>query len=234
MKTINYQKIVNLSHIIQPSIPLWPGDPPVEFETVAKLDKDDYYLRKFSMGEHSGTHINAPNTFDKDGISIDQYSPQSLVIPAIVIDFRSQTEKNFDSVLTIADILAWEKKYHQIPSNCAVLLYTGWQEKWDNPQAFLNADTQGKLHFPGFSQDAIAYLLKERKIAGVGIDTHGIDGGKNDSFTTNKLMLKSQSIVLENLTNLDQLPPYGITLVMGILKLLEGSGSPVSVLAFVA
>ena len=234
MNSINYRKIVDLSHIIKASIPLWQGDPPVEFETVAKLNQDGYYLRKFSIGEHSGTHINAPNTFDTDGISIDQYSPESLVMPAIVIDFRSQTEKNFDSVLTIADILAWEKNYDQIPSNCAVLLYTGWQEKWDNPQAFLNPDTQGNLHFPGFSKDAIVYLLNERKIAGVGIDTHGIDGGKDDSFTANKLILKSQGIVLENLTNLDQLPPYGITLVIGILKLFEGSGSPASVLAFVA
>src|SRR6476469_3490735 len=68
--TINYSRVIHLSHGINPQIPQWPNDPPVEFEPAAELDKDGYYLRRFSMGEHSATHINAPNSFHADGVGI--------------------------------------------------------------------------------------------------------------------------------------------------------------------
>jgi kynurenine formamidase len=90
LKSITYTKIVDLSHVIDPNIPIWQNDPPVEFESVAELEKDGYYLRRFSMGEHSGTHINAPNSFYPDGIGIDSYPSESLVVPAIVIGYSSQ------------------------------------------------------------------------------------------------------------------------------------------------
>lgn len=89
------------------------------------------------------------------------------------------------------------------------------------------------MHFPGFSSYATQFLLKERQIAGLGIDTHGVDPGQDNSFTTNRLVLAQQGIILENLTNLDQLPPKGTTLAIAPLRLRGGSGSPVGVLAFV-
>jgi kynurenine formamidase len=112
-----------------------------------------------------------------------------------------------------------------------VLLFTGWQSKWSDDAAFLNQDASGGLHFPGFGSEATQFLLAERHIAGVGIDTHGVDSGQNTTFTTNRLVLEQPRIVLENLTNLDQLPAIGTTLVIGVLRLLGGSGSPVAVLA---
>jgi kynurenine formamidase len=226
-------RILHLSHIIDPDIPQWQGDPPVEFETVAELEKHGYYLRRFSMGEHSATHINAPNSFHRDGVGIDQYPAESLIVPAIVIDICVQAAINPDYVLTVADILAWEEKYGQITADCVVLLNTGWQEKWFDKKAFFNKDAEGNLHFPGFSSDVTQFLLNERQIAGVGIDTHGVDSGQDTTFATNSLVLEKPRIVLENLTNLHQLPPLGTTLVIGILRLRGGSGSPVSVLALV-
>jgi kynurenine formamidase len=74
-------------------------------------------------------------------------------------------------------------------------------------------------------------LLSQRQIAGVGIDTHGVDSGQDTTFATNLLVLEQPRIVLENLTNLDQLPAIGTILVIGVLRLLGGSGSPVAVLA---
>ncbi|MFH7026702.1 MAG: cyclase family protein [Heteroscytonema crispum UTEX LB 1556] len=226
-------RVIHLSHIIDPDIPQWQGDPPVEFETVAELEKHGYYLRRFSMGEHSATHINAPNSFHRDGVGIDQYPAESLIVPAVVIDICDQAAVNPDYVLTVADILAWEEKYGQIPVGSVVLLNTGWQEKWFDKKAFFNKDAEGNLHFPGFGSDATQFLLNERQIAGVGIDTHGVDSGQDTTFATNSLVLEKPRIVLENLTNLHQLPPLGTTLVIGILRLRGGSGSPVSVLALV-
>lgn len=234
LRTIAYRQIIDLTHPIHPNIPIWPGDPATEFETVSQIEKDGYFLRKFSMGEHSGTHINAPNSFYTEGASIDTYSPQSLVCPAIAIDIRDQSLANPDYSLTIDDILNWERQHKLIEPGNLVLLYTGWQAKWDDERAFFNRDDRGICHFPGFGKAATRFLLEERSIAGIGTDTHGVDPGRDQSFAVNKLILEKQRIVLENLANLDLLPAADFTLAIGIMRLFGGSGSPVSVLAFVA
>ncbi|NEU76741.1 cyclase [Hassallia byssoidea VB512170] len=228
-----YSRVIHLSHTIDTDILQWQGDPPVEFDTVAELEKDGYYLRRFSLGEHSATHINAPKSFHNFGVGIDKYSAESLVVSAVVIDIRVQTAVNFDYVLTVADVLAWEEEYGKIPAKSVVILYTGWQEKWRDKNAFFNQDAQGSLHFPGFGSDATQFLLNERQIAGVGIDTHGVDSGQDTSFAINRLVLEKPRLVLENLTNLDQLPPRGAMLAIAPLLLQNGSGSPVGVLALV-
>jgi len=226
-----YSRIIHLSHIIDTDIPQWQGDPPVKFDTVAELEKDNYYLRRFSLGEHSATHINAPKSFHSFGVGIDKYPAESLVVPAVVIDIRAQSAVNSDYVLTVADVLAWEEEYSEITAGSVVILYTGWQDKWCDKNAFFNQDALGSLHFPGFGSDATQFLLNERQIAGVGIDTHGVDSGQDTSFTINRLVLEKPRIVLENLTNLDQLPPRGAMLAIAPLLLQDGSGSPVGVLA---
>ncbi|MDZ7966284.1 MAG: cyclase family protein [Nostoc sp. DedSLP03] len=231
--SITYTRVIHLSHVIDIDIPQWSGDPTVEFETVAELNNDGYYLRRFSLGEHSATHINAPNSFHSSAVGIDQYPAQSLVVPAVVINVCQATAVNPDYALTVADVLAWEAEYGEISAGCVVILNTGWQKKWLDKSAFLNHDAQGIPHFPGFGSDATQFLLDRRQIVGVGIDTHGVDPGQDNSFTINRLVLEQPRIVLENLTNLDQLPPKGTTLAIAPLRLRGGSGSPVGVLAFV-
>ncbi|MEH1829476.1 MAG: cyclase family protein [Nostoc sp.] len=231
--SITYTRVIHLSHVIDVDIPQWSGDPTVEFETVAELNNDGYYLRRFSLGEHSATHINAPNSFHSSALGIDQYPAQSLVVPAVVINICQATADNSDYALTIADVLAWEEEQGEISPGCVVLLNTGWQKKWFDKSAFLNHDAQGIPHFPGFGSDATQFLLDERQIIGVGIDTHGVDPGQDNSFAINRLVLEQPRIVLENLTNLDQLPPKGTTLAIAPLRLRGGSGSPVGVLALV-
>ena len=237
-RTISYSLIVDLSHPIHSDVPRWPGDPPVEFHTVADLETDGYFLRKFSLGEHSGTHINAPASFHAEGATIDNYTGASLVTPAVVMDLREKAGSNPNYTLGVADVLAWEQRHGPVPSGSVTLLLTGWQDKWSNPAEFLGTEFRGEdaeegLSFPGFGLDAVCFLLAERGIAGVGIDTHGVDGGQGADFAVNRLVLEELRIVLENLNNLDQLPPTGATLVIGVLRLRGGSGCPVSVTAFV-
>ncbi len=233
LKAIAYSRVIHLSHVIHSHIPQWPDDPRAEFETVSELEKHGYYLRRFSLGEHSATHINAPKSFYPDGVGIDYYPAESLVAGAVVIDIRKQVTINSDYVLTPADVCLWEQQYSPIPPGSIVLLYSGWQEKWQDPIAFFNKDASEEMHFPGFSREATQFLLNERQIMGVGIDTHGVDSGQDSTFATNRLVLEQPRIVLENLTNLDRLTPTGTTLVIGILRLLDGSGSPAAVMAFV-
>jgi len=112
-------------------------------------------------------------------------------------------------------------------------LCTGWSSRWSDPATFLGLDTDGGKHFPGFGGAATDFLLAERNIAGVGIDTHGVDGGQDTELVVNRRVLEEPRLVLENLTNLDRLPTREVTLVIGILRLRGGAGSPASVLAFV-
>ncbi|PID56696.1 cyclase [candidate division KSB3 bacterium] len=233
MNTIRFSRVIDLSHVIDVNIPVWPGDPPVAFETVADLQNDGYYLRSFSLGEHAATHLNAPNCFHEEGVGIDDYSAESLVVPAIVIDIRRQAAANPDYALTQNDVLTWEEQHGPIPAGSLVLLYTGWQEKWNTPADFFHQDETGGMHFPGFGAETTTFLMKERHIAGVGIDTHGVDPGQDDSYATNVQLSAQQGIILECLTNLDQLPPAGTTLVIGILRIRGASGTPASVMAFV-
>ena len=232
-KTIEFSRVVDLSHTISGNIPLWPGDPPVELEAVAQFDPDGYYLRRFSMGEHSATHMNAPNSFHDGAHGIDGYEPDSLVVPAVVVDVRAQADADPDHQVSVADLKAWEEEHGRIPEGAVVLAFTGWQELWGDADAFFGEDADGNMHFPGFSGEAAAFLLEERSAAGVGIDTHGVDPGLDEEYAVNTQVLAVNGIVLENLTNLDQLPAVGTTIAIGILRLEEGSGSPVSVLAFV-
>lgn len=230
---MQFHHVIDLSHTLHPDIPQWPGDPGLYLEEVANLQRDGFYLRRFSLGEHSGTHINAPAAFHSGGVGIDQYPPSAFVAPAIVIDVRERARTNPDYRLGVNVLLEWEKEHGAIPAGCLALLHTGWQEQWNNPHAYLGEDGDGVLHFPGFGVEALGVLLTQRGAAGIGIDTHGVDGGRDTTFSINRRTLERQRIVLENLCNLDQLPPVGATLVIGTLRLQGGSGSPASVLAFI-
>ena len=233
-KSITYSHVVDLSHVISPSIPLWPGDPHVVFKVVATMNKDGYYLRKFTIGEHSATHMNAPNSFIAGNTqAITSYPPEQRVVPAVVIDVRDKAATNPDYRLTKQDVLNWEAKNGQIAPGSFVILFTGWEDKWNDPKAFINQDASGNLHFPGFAGATTRWLLADRQISGVGIDTHGVDPGLDTSYATNTQIAQAHKIAIECMANLDQLPPTGATLVLGPLQLKHGSGSPLSVMAFV-
>ena len=230
---IGYSRVVDMTHVIRTGIPQWPGDPPVEFQDVAQIGTHGFYLRRFSMGKHSGTHMNAPRGFHAEGAGIDSYAPEDLVVPAIVIDVRDQADAYPDIELSTTDILAWEKRHGLVPEGTMALLYTGWQHKWEDAEAYLGLDGRGGLHFPGFGQDTARLLVEERGVAGLGTDAAGVEPGQDGSFYANRLVLATQGLVLECLDNLDQLPPTGATLVIGPLRLEGGGGAPATVLALI-
>jgi kynurenine formamidase len=232
--TITYSKVVDLSHVIDPGIPLWPGDPKVVFTTVATMKKDGYFLRSFTIGEHSATHMNAPNSFvDGNTQAITSYGPEQRVVPAAVIDVREQCAADPDYQLSKQDVADWENQNGELPPGTFVIMFTGWQDKWNDPKAFFNEDAKGNLHFPGFAPATTAWLVGDRRIAGVGIDTHGVDPGLDTSYATNTAMAENHLIAVECMTNLDEMPATGATLAMAPLQLRGGSGSPLSILAFV-
>ena len=228
-----WRKVVNLSHPLHPDIPQWPGDPPVLLDVHSRIESDGYFLRRIKLGEHSGTHMNAPASFYPDGITIDQYDPESFIAPAVVLDMSGPSEEDPDYLLGVEEVERWERIHRTIARSSVVLLHTGYQQHWNSPGRFLNLDPKGTAHFPGFDPEAARFLVEGRGAAGIGIDTHGVDGGMDTTFAVNRLVLAEPRLVLENLANLDQLPPKGTTLIIAPLPLVGGSGAPVSVLALV-
>ena len=231
--SISYSKVIDLSWPIHADMPRWPGDPSVEFETVADIGKDGYFLRRFTMGEHSGTHLSAPSSFGHDAPGHQGFSPRDLVRPAIVIDMVARAEANRDYALTMNDVLDWESDHSPVPEGSVALLRTGWHARWNTPGEYLGGCANGELHFPGFGLDAAQLLVEGRNIAGIGTDTAGAEPGTDTGFSVSRYALDHHSIVLENLVNLDLLPPTGTLLVIGLLRLDGGSGGPAAVTALV-
>ncbi len=231
IKTIVYRRVVDLSHPISPDIPVWPGDPAVSFETVAHLSREGYYLRRFSMGEHSGTHLASPAAFDSLGSGPDDLPASSLILPATVMDVTGRVDSDADYALSVDDIVDWESRHETIAPGSLALLFTGWQRYWEQPERFINLGEDGMMHTPGFSAEAAGFLLRQRKVSGLGTDTHGIDVGVDTDLTVSRMALAESAVALECLNNLDRLPPTGATVIVGRLRLVGGSGSPAGVLA---
>jgi kynurenine formamidase len=223
--------VVDLTQTLNTDIPIWPGDPAFEVEAWASYESDGYFINKISIGEHSGTHWGTPNTFIEGARGADDFAPEELIVPAVVIDIQETAVEDPDYRLTVEDIEAWEAENGDIPAGSVVILYTGWQDKWDDPEAFINADEEGVLHWPGFSAEAAEFLVSDREIAGLGTDTHGADPGNDEEFGASYAMYAGDGMILECLGGLDQLPATGATLIIGGLPVAGGSGSPARVLA---
>ena len=232
-KTISYAHVVDLSHVDQPADPSVAGRPQGRSQSRGHDGEEWLLPAQLTIGEHSATHMNAPNSFVSGNTqAITSYPPEQRVVPAVVIDARAQCQANADYQLSQQDVLDWEAKNGKIAPGSFVIMYTGWQDKWNDPTAFINLDAKGNLHFPGFAGATSKWLVTDRQIAGVGIDTHGVDPGSDTSYATNTEMANTHKIAIECMANLDKLPAKGATLVLAPLQLQNGSGSPMDILAF--
>ena len=223
--------VVDLTHALKPGIPIWPGDPEFRLTPWASFAEDGYFLNEIAVGEHSGTHFGAPVHFHEGAPDAASFSAENLVVPAVVINISEAVGDNADYTLSLDDVRAWEAEHGEIPAGSAVLLRTGWDRFWNDPDAYFGFDAEGGLHFPGFGAEAAEFLVNERKVAGMGIDTHGIDPGNDESYTPNTVLLGAGGFHLENLTNLGALPPTGAVLVIGALPIEGASGGPARVIA---
>ncbi|MBY0357880.1 MAG: cyclase family protein [Candidatus Obscuribacterales bacterium] len=224
-------KIVDLTHTISADIPNYRNDRDAfQYTTVATVNKDGYGYGTFQMPEHYGTHIDAPCHFLAGATSIDQLPTANLFVPCVVIDVRKEVERNQDYSLSLEKIKEFEKK-GLIPAHSAVLLLTGWSQRWHNPQAYRNADSQGHLHFPGYSHEAAEFLAEKRQAAYLGIDTLSLDPGNTSQFPVHSHILTKGVYLIENLACLDKLPARGAKLFCGALPIKNGTGSPARIVA---
>lgn len=228
-------RLVDLTWPINAKSAYWPGDEykPFELHTIATLEKDGVLSKAFSMPEHLGTHLDAPNHFERNRPSVDEIPPANLVAPGVVIDVSAAVAGNPDYLVSADDVRAFEKTHGRIPDGAAVLAYTGWSQFWSNPVRYTAQDVMGKLHFPGYSAEAVKFLIDERQVRGIGIDTLSVDPGLSRDFPVHHLLGKANRWGLENLAHLKDLPPQGFYLIVAPIKIQTGSGGPTRVFAVV-
>jgi len=228
-----FSKVVFLSQVLTAGTPVFPGDPVVEIEPAATLDRDGYYLQRLAFGEQSGTHWAAAAHFDPAGLSADQLDAADFFFPAVVLDCRAQAAADPDFAVGAAELARWESSFGPVPARAAVLLQSGYDRRWPDQAAYLGTDEQGRLHYPGFSSSAANWLVGQRGIAALGTDTMGIDPGADSSYGANRALLHGHRIHLENLCGLAELPPAGGWIIVAGLRPAGGSGSPATVFGLI-
>jgi kynurenine formamidase len=224
-------RVLDLSYAINDKLVPWPGDKRFfEAQVNATVDKNGYFTRSFWMLEHYGTHLDAPIHFPPGKVTVDQIPTKQLFGPGVVFDVRAEAVKDADYQLAPQRVEEWERKHGRIPAGAIVLLRTGWSSRWPDAQRYRNQDAQGRMHFPGFSVDAVRILI-ERKVSGLGCDTASADYGASSDFAVHHVALGAGLYHLENLSDLSELPETGAFLIVAPIKLEGGSGGPVRVFA---
>jgi kynurenine formamidase len=232
-------KAVDLSHVFDARTIYWPTEA-TGFELKQEhkgLTKGGffYYANKFCAPEHGGTHIDAPMHFAESRWTNSDIPLDRLIRRAVVIDIAAKADKNPDYRLTPEDVSEWERAHGRIPDGAIVLLRTGWSARWPDRKAYMGDDTPGdasNLHFPSFGAEAAALLVSERHVSLIGVDTASVDHGPSRDFPVHRIVGAANVAGLENLTNLDQLPPTGAVVMAMPMKIAQGSGAPARVVAF--
>lgn len=241
-------RVVDLTMPLGPDTPVlplpdpWPDSPPLQMSVISQYDERGpaWYWNAFSMGEHTGTHFDAPVHWitgkDLPNNRVDTLPPATFITRACVIDATAKVKADPDFCLSGADVTDWEAEHGRIPSGSWVLLRTDWSRRTD-PAEYLNVG-EGGPHTPGWTPDCVRLLAHERDVVGVGVETVGTDagraGGFDPPFPCHNIMHGAGKLGLASLANLDQLPPTGSIVIAAPLKLVNGSGSPVRVLALTA
>jgi kynurenine formamidase len=225
-------KLVFLSHVNDPAVtPLFPGDPEFTLEVLSTVPVDGFYMQYVRENEHTGTHWGAPAHFQDGGLTADQLDPGDLFLPAVKIDIRAKAAANADYALTVADLKDFERRNGPIPRQSAIVLWTGWEDRWGTP-AYFNFDADGVMHQPGFGLDAAEWLLDHGKLGkrgSLGTDTFGADLGIDETFAVTTLLFDRHRISLENMANLADLPTTGAWVLVGGPRNAAGSGSTATI-----
>ena len=233
-------RLVDLSHSYGTDTLYWPTSPTSFEKTELAYGESEggYFYSAYTVctPEHGGTHLDAPIHFADGGVGTADIPLENLIAPAIVIDVTAQAEDDRDYLVTVDDVLEFEAAHGRIAAGSILLARTGWSRYWPSAIDYLGDDTRGdasRLSFPGFGADAVRLLAEERGVAMIGIDTASIDRGKSQDFMAHRVGAAQGVSNLENLTNLESLPPTGALVLALPMKIDGGSGGPVRVVALV-
>lgn len=233
---IDPAKVIDLSYSFGPETVYWPTAEPFKLRRVAygRTPRGYFYAaNNITMAEHGGTHMDAPIHFAEGRITADEVPLARCIGPAVVIDVRKQAAADLDYAMTVDDVLRWEKQHGRVPGGAIVVMFSGWGERWPDRKRYLGTDVPldvDNLHFPGFSPQAVEFLVRERAIAALATDTASIDPGPSQDFRAHQALNGADRPAFENVANVDKLPPRGATFIALPLKIRDGSGGPARII----
>jgi kynurenine formamidase len=230
---------IDLTHDFSEETIYWPTSPTFHKETVYEghTEKGYYYSAyKFSTAEHGGTHIDAPVHFYEGRNSVDQIPPSQLIGQAIVVDVSQKALFDPDYQINIEDFSTWEDEHGRIPYNSIILLRTGYGRYWPDRKKYMGTDKIGEeavkeLHFPGLHPEAAKWLVENRNIKAIGLDTPSIDYGQSTHFQSHVTLFEANIPAFENVANLDKIPAMGAIVFALPMKIKGGSGGPLRIIA---
>ncbi len=237
----DHSRIVDLTHSFDVETIVWPTEQ--DFNLVVQHAEETsagyyYASNRIELPEHGGTHIDAPIHFSRGKQTLDQIPIERLVGVGVRIDVTDRCDHDRDYRVTTQDLVQWESRAGRIPAGAIVLLHTGFAKFWPSRKDYLGTALRGQegvraLHFPGLHPEAAAWLVRERHVKAVGIDTASIDYGQSTRFETHVALLSQNVPVFENLANLNGLPDRGFNVVALPMKIAGGTGGPLRIIAVV-
>ena len=237
--TLAQGKWIDLTHDFSSETVYWPTAEGFELETVfeGNTDKGYYYTaNKYTASEHGGTHIDSPIHFAQGKQTLDEIPLERLIGPAVVIDVTQNALSDPDYQIGVKDFTDWKSKNGPIPDGSIVLLNTGYAKYWPDRVKYMGTDKRDgeavkNLHFPGLDPKAAKWLVENRNINAIGLDTPSIDYGQSQLFESHRILFKENIPAFENVANLDKLPPKGAIIIALPMKIKGGSGGPLRIIA---
>ena len=234
-------RLVELTHPLNDETIVWPTSDPFEFEILFHGWTDDgyyYSARNLAGPEHGGTHLDAPIHFAEGRWTTDEIPLSRLMGPAAVVDVSEQAAADPNYQVTAADLQAWEEVHGPIPDGAFLLLFTDRSRYWGDAEAYMGTGRQdegavAELEFPGLHPDAARWLVDNRSVSAVGLDTPSIDHGPSTEFMSHRILFEENVFALENVANLDELPATGAVIIALPMLLEEGTGGPIRIVAVV-
>jgi kynurenine formamidase len=224
-------RFCDLTHTYREGFPVFVVGEEPQRETIADYATSGFYAQKWTLGEHSGTHMDAPGHFIPGGRLSPEITLQELIIPIVVVNIRKRARQDPNAMVELDDIERFERKHGKIPKGALVAADSGWAEKVDDPDAFKGGPAFPNYNFPGWGLEAAMFLAERRDVTGIGIDTMSLDPGNSTTFPVHVNYLATDRYGLENLTGLDCIPASGATAYVGLIPWEEGSGGPCRVIA---
>jgi kynurenine formamidase len=220
----------DLTHVFTEGFPVFTFDPPAS-EVLITIPAGGFYSQQWTFGEHSGTHMDAPGHFVEGGRLSPDITLQELIVPIVVIDISARAARDPDTAVTVDDLRRFERRRGRIPDGALVCMDSGWAAKVGDPLEFKGGAAFPNYHFPGFSLEAAMWLAERRDVTGIGVDTISLDPGNSTTFPVHVNFLGTDRYGLENLNNLDRIPPRGAVAYVGLIPWEKGSGGPCRVIA---